>query len=254
MNLSLSGKTAIVTGASRGIGRATALQLARAGALVAVHFGSNGDAATQVLREIEDAGGHAFLLQADLTSTHEIAAMFESLDKELGRRGVDKVDILVNNAGIAIIGGIETVQEADFDRLFATNVKGLLFVTQHALPRLRDGGRIINMSSMVGHTASPGSIVYGATKAAVDSITLSLAQALGPRKIAVNAVAPGATDTDFIAFLMDDEAMVSGLRSMTAMGEIGKAEDIASVVAMLASNVAGWITGERIRASGGMHL
>ena len=254
MSSTLAGKTALVTGASRGIGRATALKLARDGALVAVHYGSNAQAAAQVLREIEEAGGQGFLLRADVKQVAEITAMFEALDSELARRSIDKVDILVNNAGICVTGSVETITEDGFDDVFATNVRGVLFVTQQALPRLRDGGRIINLSSMVGHTACPGSIAYGATKAAVDSLTLSMAQDLGPRRITVNAVAPGATDTDFISFIMDDEQIVSGLKEITALRDIGKAEDVASVIAFLASDAAQWITGERVRASGGMHL
>jgi NAD(P)-dependent dehydrogenase (short-subunit alcohol dehydrogenase family) len=254
MTGSLAGKTALITGASRGIGRATALKLASEGALVAVHYGASAEAAEQVLSAIEKAGGKGFLLQGDVTRISDIEAMFAALDKELASRGIDRLDILVNNAGVGVQGSVEDTTEADFDRVFATNVKGLLFVTQHAVPRLRDGGRIINLSSMVGHHAYPTTMAYAATKAAVDSMTLSMAQGLGARGITVNAVAPGATDTDFIAFVMDNEPIISGLKAMTALGEIGRAEDIASVIAFLASDAARWITGERVRASGGMQL
>jgi len=250
----LKGKTALVTGASRGIGREIALRLASEGALVAVHYGASKEAAEAVLAAIESAGGKAFLVQGDVTSVSEIRGMFAELDKALAARGTSGLDILVNNAGVGVQGDVENTTEADFDLVFATNVKGLLFVSQHAVPRIRDGGRVINLSSMVGHNAYPGAIAYAATKAAVDSMTMSMALGLGPRKITVNAVAPGATDTDFIAFIMDNEAIVSHLKAQTALGEIGKPGDIAALVAFLASDDAGWITGERIRASGGMHL
>lgn len=250
----LSGKTALVTGASRGIGREIALRLAADGAVVAVHYGASADAARSVQGEIEAGGGKAFLLQADVASVEAIAEMFRSLDGELSARGIENLDILVNNAGIGVQGDVETTSEQDFDAVFATNVKGLLFVTQHAAPRIRDGGRIINISSMVGHNAYPGAIAYAATKAAVDSMTKSMALGLGPRGITVNAVAPGATNTDFIAFVMDNPAIVDHIKAQTALGAIGQAQDIASVVAFLASDAARWITGERVRASGGMHL
>jgi len=250
----LQGKVALVTGASRGIGRAIALKLASQGATVAVHFGANRDAAEAVLSQIEAEGGQGFLLQADVTHVDQIAAMFTALDAELERLGRARLDILVNNAGIGVTGDVETTSEADFDRVFATNVKGLLFVSQQAVPRLADGGRIINISSMVGHNAYPGAIAYAATKAAVDSMTQSMALGLGARGITVNAVAPGATDTDFIDFVMKDPAIVAHIEGQTALGRIGQAPDIAEVVAFLASDAAGWVTGERVRASGGMHL
>lgn len=254
MNGSLEGKVALVTGASRGIGRAIALKLAGQGALVALHYGASAAAAQGVLAEIEAGGGAGFAVQADVRDLSSIRAMFVSLDAALGERGLSRIDILVNNAGVGVQGDVETTTEADFDKVFDTNVKGLLFISQLAVPRINYGGRIINLSSMVGHNAYPGAIAYAATKAAVDSMTLSMAQGLGARGITVNAVAPGATDTDFIAFIMDNEAMVSHMKAQTALGRIGQAPDIAEVVAFLASDAARWITGERIRASGGMHL
>jgi 3-oxoacyl-[acyl-carrier protein] reductase len=250
----LNGKTALVTGASRGIGRQIALKLAGEGALVAAHYGKTKDGALAVVKDIEAAGGRAFAIGADVGDITQIAAMFEGLGRELTARGANGLDILVNNAGVGAAGDVSSTTEQDFDRVFDTNVKGLLFVTQHAMPLLRDGGRIINLSSMVGHNAYPGAIAYAASKAAVDSMTLSLAAGLGPRGITVNAVAPGATKTDFIAFLMDNEPMIRALEAQTALGRLGVAEDIAGVVCFLASDEARWITGERIRASGGMQL
>lgn len=254
MAKSLQGKIALVTGASRGIGKAIALKLAREGATVAVHFGAQAALADEVVSDIAKAGGQSFTLQADLTDVASISAMFDTFDKKLADIGATKFDILVNNAGIGAEGDVETLSEADFDRVFATNVKGLFFTSQHGVPRLNDGGRLIMISSMVGHNAYPGAIAYAATKAAVDSMTLSMAAGLGSRGITVNAVAPGATATDFIGKFLENEAFVAHLASSTALGRLGDPSDIADVVAFIASDAARWITGERLRASGGMHL
>jgi 3-oxoacyl-[acyl-carrier protein] reductase len=180
--------------------------------------------------------------------------MFEQLEHALAERGAVGLDILVNNAGISAFADISALTETVFDSTFDTNVKGVLFVTQHALSLMPDGGRIINVSSMVSHNAYPGSVAYAASKAAVDSITLSLAAGLGGRGITVNAVAPGATRTDFLAALNDNPGRMAALEAGAALGRIGEPEDIARIVEFLASDDAGWITGERIRASGGMHL
>jgi NAD(P)-dependent dehydrogenase (short-subunit alcohol dehydrogenase family) len=207
MAKSLQGKIALVTGASRGIGKAIAVKPASEGATVAVHFGTQASRADEVVSTIEASGGRAFALQADLTDVGSIAAMFDAFDKKLAEFGTSKFDILVNNAGINAEGSIETLSEADYDRLFATNVKGLFFTSQHGVSRLNDGGRLINLSSMVGHNAYPAAVAYAATKAAVDSMTLSMAAGLGPRGITVNAVAPGATETDFIGKYMQDDRL-----------------------------------------------
>jgi NAD(P)-dependent dehydrogenase (short-subunit alcohol dehydrogenase family) len=226
--------------------------LASAGALIAVHYGQSKIAADATLAAIKAAGGDGFLVQGDVGAMAGIDQLFKELDVALAERGIQGFDILVNNAGVGAVGDVTATIEADFDKLFAVNVKGVLFVTQCAVPRLRDGGRIINLSSMVSHNAYPDFIAYAASKAAVDSMTLSLAAGLGSRKITVNAVAPGATKTDFIGDL--DESFMNAIKSATALGEIGQPEDIADVVAFLASDAGRWVTGERIRASGGMHL
>jgi len=254
MAKSLQGKIALVTGASRGIGKAIAVKLASEGATVAVHFGTQAGRADEVVASIEASGGRAFALQADLTDVGSIAAMFDAFDRKLAEFGTSKFDILVNNAGINAEGSVETLSEADFDRLFATNVKGLFFTSQYGVARLNDGGRLINLSSMVGHNAYPTAVAYAATKAAVDSMTLSMAAGLGPRGITVNAIAPGATETDFIGKYMQDETFVSYFAAAAALGRLGQPSDIADVVAFVASDAARWITGERIRVSGGMHL
>jgi NAD(P)-dependent dehydrogenase (short-subunit alcohol dehydrogenase family) len=246
-------KVALVTGASGGIGREIALCLA-ADHLVLAHYGRHAEGAAETVRQIEGRGGEAIALGADLTSVEAIGEMFQSIDVELAARRLDKLDVLVNNAGTGGGGGIGAVDEAAFDRLFDTNVKGTFFVTKHAVDRLRDGGRIVNISSMVSRAAYPGSIAYGMSKAAINSFSTSLAAGLGQRGITVNAVAPGATDTVFIDAVTSDPARLAGIVGGTALGRLGHPRDIAGVVAFLASDDGGWITGQVIEASGGMHL
>lgn len=254
MSRALVNTTALVTGASRGIGRAIALKLAEAGALVCVHYGHRRDAAQAVVQEIEETGGRAFALGADLRNLPDIEELFVHLDRELALRNAAGLDILVNNAGVGLVGSLEATDPSSFDEVFAVNVRAPFFVLQNALPRFQDGGRVINLSSMVSHNAYPGFIAYAASKAAIDSMTRSLAAELGRRNITVNAVAPGATQTDFLGDLAEDDVLMESLAAQAALGRLGQAQDIADVVAFLASPAGGWITGERIRASGGMHL
>lgn len=247
MNQLLTDKTALVTG---GIGRAVALRLALAGARVAVHYGSNRQAAQDAVAEIEAAGGNAFVLGADLRDGEQRQALLEQLD----RQGVDRLDILVNNAGIGLMGHIDQTAEEDFARVFDTNVSGAFFLTQALLPRLRDGGAIINVSSVVALSAYPVCIAYSMSKAALNAFTRSLAAELGPRRIRVNAVAPGATDTAFIGDLSLHPDACAALESVTAFQRLGQPGEIASVVEFLASPGGAWITGQIVTASGGMHL
>jgi 3-oxoacyl-[acyl-carrier protein] reductase len=249
----LVGKLAIVTGASRGIGRAIARRLADDGAIVAVHYNHNAAMADDLIREIERGGGKAFRIAADLSQIGQIESMFVSLDKEFTERsGAATFDILVNNVGIVLPDA--GMSGEDFDRLVNTNIKSNFFVTQNALSRIRDGGRIINLSSVVADRAEPDFSMYAATKGAIKSMTRSLAAKLGPRGITVNAVQPGATATDFLGDMLESKEIRGYLEASTALGRIGTGDDIASAVAFLASKDAGWITGETVAVSGGMRL
>ncbi|WP_419997709.1 SDR family oxidoreductase [Streptomyces boninensis] len=248
MSGALAGKTALVTGGSRGIGRGIAERLGRDGARVAVHYGSDDQAAKETVAAIEAAGGSAFAIRARLGEPGDAAALWAEFDKH-----ADGVDILVNNAGIALQAEITDTSEEDFDRLFAINVKALFFITKQALPRLRDGGRIVNLSTGAGRIAMPGIGAYAATKGAVDNLTLSLAEGLGARGITVNGVAPGVVKTDMNAWLEDPQAleMASG---WSTFGRVGQPADIADVVGFLAGDGGRWVTGHTIDATGGSSL
>ena len=248
-------RIAVITGASRGIGRAVALRLAQVGSAVVVHYGANHEAADEVVGRIERNGGTAFALQADMGSVADIARLCTTLKEELGRRfGEPRFDILVNNAGIATRVGVEETSEEQFDRLFDVNVKGPFFMVQRCLPLLRDNGRIINLSSVVTRLATPGVAAYSMTKGAINTLTLLLAAQLGPRGITVNAVAPGATDTDMNAAWLSSPEARESVADATALGRVGEPLDIAGLVAFLASPDSGWVTGQCIEASGGMRL
>lgn len=248
----LAGKTALVTGGSRGIGRAIAERLGRDGARVGVHFGRDETAAKEVVAAIEAAGGSAFALRAELGVPGDAEALWAAFDEH-----ADGLDILVNNAGIATRApGIGGTTPEEFDRLFAVNARAPFFVTQLALPRLRDGGRIINLST--GFTARAGAkpdlIAYTMTKSALDALTVALAMELGPRGITVNALAPGAVDTDMNAhWLRADEAR-RGVAESVPLRRVGKAGDIADAAGFLAGPDARWVTGQVIDVSGGQFL
>lgn len=254
----LAGRVALVTGASRGIGRQIALRLAEDGALVAVHYGSNPEAASQTVRSIEDGGGRGFTVKARLDMPgsgidEEIDQMFASLDEHLiEHTGEARFDILVNNAGMDRFGSMEEVTPEVFDRVFHTNVRGPFFLTQHALARIRDNGRIIYLSSGLARVNRPNHTVYSMTKCSIDKLMAILSQQLGPRGITVNSVAPGVVDTDMTSsWLRGNEASAKEVAGMTALGRVGTTRDIADIVAFLASDESRWVTGNWIDATGG---
>ncbi|GLZ77535.1 short-chain dehydrogenase [Actinorhabdospora filicis] len=246
----LSGKTALVTGASRGIGRAIAERLASDGALVAVHYGGNEAAALETVAAIESKGGRAFTVQARLGVEGDVDTLVDGLVSELGS---PELDIIVNNA--ATLGDTRLADSTPeyFEKIFAVNVKAPFFLVQRLLPHLRDNGRIINISSAVVRIALP-EIAYAMTKGALDVFGRTLANDLsvGSRGITVNTVAPGPTDTGHPMFQLPE--LVEGMKSTTALNRVGHPEDIADTVALLASPDAGWITGNLIDATGGMYL
>ncbi len=251
---SLAGKTALVTGASRGIGRAIALALGRRGAHVAVHYNAAAGAASEVVGQIEAAGGRAWALQADLADPQAAARLADETRAALRERtGSDGLDILVNNAGVGLRARLPEVTPQDFDRVLQVNLKTPFFLIQHCLPFLRDGGRIVNVSSMGTRAAYPEMSVYAPAKAGLEALTLLLASDLGARGITVNAVLPGATATDLNARARDPE-LSRAIAQTIALGRVGQPEDIADIVAFLASHEGRWVTGQRIDATGGQRL
>ncbi|MEO0842668.1 MAG: SDR family oxidoreductase [Cyanobacteria bacterium J06643_5] len=240
----LAGKVAIVTGASKGIGRAIAERLARDGAAVAVNYAHSKEKAETVVKAIESNGGKAVAIQADISQPDEVKHLFDDAENKLG---FGMLSILVNNAGAMVKKPIVDITLEDFDKVISTNVRGTLLVLQEGARRIQNEGRIINIASISTLLSSPGNSVYAASKAAVEQFSRVAAKELGERKITVNSVSPGATDTDM---------MVDGIREMvvqqTPLNRVGQPEDIADVVAFLASNDARWITGQTIYTNGGM--
>lgn len=248
-------KVALVTGASRGLGQAIALRLAKDGMMVAVHYGKNQAAAEEVVAKIESLGGEAFAIQAEVSQLTSIKAMYEQLDAQLTQRtGTARFDVLVNNAGTAIAKPIEEWTEEEFDYQFDLNVKGTFFMTQMAIPRMNDNGSIINLGTGLTRFSYPVYAVYAASKGAVNVLTQYLAVVLGERGITVNTIAPGAIDTDLNAGWLRSEEGRSQSIATSAIKRIGMPDDIADVASFLASNDSRWVTGQRIEASGGAHL
>lgn len=248
----LKGKTALVTGGSRGIGAAIVRRLGSAGAHVAINYAHNEKLARTLADEIVAGGGKALTIQANVSSVADIDKMFAICDEAFGEPV--NLDILINNAGIGRSGqdgSLKAGAEDLFDALYAVNVKGPHFVTQAALPRLRDGGRIVNIGSISGKVGQPFAAGYAMTKRAVQSLTFSTALAVAKRQITCNCIAPGAVATDFIAALREKPGWDEATAKYTPMGRIGEPEDIAGAVMTLLGDDARWITGQIIEASGG---
>ncbi len=245
----LSGKTALVTGASRGIGRASALALARQGAQVLVHYGRAANEAEAVVAEIRKAGGRAEALSADLAKPDAPHKLAKDVRAIVGER----LDILVANAGISKAAKIEDTTLEDFDNLFAINVRAPFFLVQQLLPILGQGSSVTFVSSVVAHAVVGQLYAYAATKGAVDTLVKYFAAALGERRIRVNAVAPGVVDTDMSSFTKTEAGRNAAL-SLQALKRIAGPDDIADVIAFLASDEARWITGDIVRVDGGSKL
>jgi 3-oxoacyl-[acyl-carrier protein] reductase len=245
--MKLAGKTALVTGAGRGIGRAIALRLAQEGATVAINYAASAEAAESLATSINEAGGKAFAIRCDVGSIDDIKAMFEILATRIAR-----LDILVNNAGRGSGGlpTLETLTPEEFDHTFNLNTRGLFFVTQAAVALMPEGGRIVNLSSSSSQTRQPGLSAYAGSKAAVEAFTRIWSTEVAKRKITVNAILPGIVDTDLIRENLPPE-LAKRYGNAVPLGRLGQPQDIADVVAFLCSDDARWITGECIKVSGG---
>jgi NAD(P)-dependent dehydrogenase (short-subunit alcohol dehydrogenase family) len=246
---------ALITGANRGLGRATALALAAEGADAIITFRSNEAEAADVVTAVEALGRRAVALPLDTTATGTFAAFADAVREALRAWDRDTLDVLVNNAGSAANAPFAETTEEQFDLMFAVHVKGPFFLTQTLLPLIADGGSIVNLSTGLTRFANPGMAAYGAAKGAVEILTRYQALELGARGIAVNAVAPGPTGTDFGGgYLRDDEELRARLSSLTAMGRVGVPEDIGAAIAGLVLHSGRWTTGQRIEVSGGTRL
>jgi len=245
----LQGKVAVVTGASKGIGAGIAKSLAAAGAAVVVNYASSREGADRVVADITKAGGKAIAVQGDVAKAADVERLFTEAKKAYGR-----LDVLVNNAGIYQFAPLEELTEELFHRQFNTNVLGLLQASREAVKHFgADGGSIVNISSVASQLGLPGSSVYAATKGAVDTITQVLAKELAPKKIRVNAINPGGVETEgthAIGVIGGD--FEKQMIAQTPLGRIGQPEDIAPIAVFLASSDSGWLTGEKLIASGGM--
>lgn len=254
MNTTNTNKIALVTGGSRGLGKNMALALVKKGISVIITYNSKKDDALAVVAEIEQTGQKAAALQLNTGNVKSFDAFFSNLTHTLKNTfQTDRFDFLVNNAGTGLTKLFAEVTEEEFDELNNIHFKGVYFLTQKALPHINDGGRIINISSGLARFSYPGSSAYGAMKGAIETFTRYLAKELGARGIAANVVAPGPIATDFNGgHVRDNETLNKQLASITALGRVGLADDIGSVVAFLCSDDAKWVNAQRIEASGGI--
>ncbi|MDH6143637.1 MULTISPECIES: glucose 1-dehydrogenase [Kitasatospora] len=243
----LKGKTAVVTGGSRGIGRAIVERLCRDGARVVFGYGSNEAAADEVVRAVADAGGSALAVRADLSDPAQAERLMALADEELGG-----LDILVNNAAAHFSPTpVAEIELADFDRIFAVNARSAFLTVRHAARTMRDGGRIVNISSAATARAGRGTAAYVASKGALEQLTGVAAQELGARGITVNTVSPGATDTELLLGTVTAD-ILKALPAMTPLGRLGEPADVADVVAFLVGPDGRWMTGQNLRATGGL--
>lgn len=250
-----SNKIALVTGASRGLGKNIATQLAQSGYDVIVTYRTKQSEAQEVVADIQKLGRRAAALQLDVSQSKTFAAFRSSLQATLKNTwNRDTFDALINNAGIDRMKAFAETTEADFDDLMNVHLKGVYFLTQTLLPLIADGGRIVNTSSGLARFSVPGYSAYGAMKAGVEALTRYLAKELGSRQIRVNAIAPGVIETDFTKAVLSNEGARKHLASNIALGRVGSPDDIGGVVAFLCSDAGGWVNGQRIEASGGMFL
>lgn len=253
----LSGKVALVTGGSRGIGRATALAFAREGAaMIGVHYGADADAAEAVVGEIKALGAGAVAIAGDLRQGQAaIDAVCDAIRRAArAGTGQDGLDILVNNAGITLAQSLPETSEGAFDELMAINLKAPFFLIQALADDIRDHGRIINISTGFTRVAAPGFAAYAASKGALETLTLALAPHFGPRGVTVNAVMPGVTETDMNAAWLAQPEARAGAESMSVFSRVGQPADVADLVTFLASAEARWTTGQTIDVTGGARL
>jgi 3-oxoacyl-[acyl-carrier protein] reductase len=251
----LHNKTAMVTGASRGIGRGIALRLARDGAVVAVHYSTNEPAAKETVTLIENEGGRAFVVKSQLGLPDAVTELFTSLEEGLqAHTGAKTLNILVNNAAATGFGGAmpDVVTEGIIDRYYAVNAKAPFFIIKRALELMPNGGRVVNISSGVTHSTFPPQIAYAMSKGALEQVTLHMAPVLAPKEITINTVAPGVTNNGDAVF--DDPEALKQMSELSVFNRVGEVSDVADIVAFIASDDARWITGSFIDASGGTLL
>lgn len=250
-----SGKIAIVTGGSRGIGRNTVLCLAKRGTRSIFTYNQNRAEADKVVALAADAGVAAIALPFDAANLRAFDGFVESLREALAKLGAQRFDFLVNNAGTSSNSSFEQTTEAELDALFAVHVKGVFLLTQKLLPLINDGGRIVNISSGLARFAMPNRAAYGTMKAAVEALTRYMAVEFAPRRIAANVVAPGAIATDFSGGIVRDNPQVNQMVAQaTALGRVGLPDDVGPVIAGLLSEDFGWVNAQRIEVAGGVHI